>query len=511
MKSIISFLFIIISFRLMAQNPGSLDLNFNASGYIISPVIVNGVHGASGAGGLVVLKDNSVVMVGSTYITPQRYFSILKYLDNGELDSSFGNNGVALIDVGWGDDYASCISTDKDNKFVVGGYSFNGEYNDFGIIRLNSDGSIDKTFGDSGKVIVPTGKSDSYINDITVLSDNSIVVVGKAFMTDNYDFTIYKLLSNGKPDTSFGNNGLVSYNFGTSFDEATKVQVLENEKLIVGGISYNGQNNDITIALLTNTGQLDTTFNHTGYNTWDYQGKTNTFSDMTVAPSGSVYLTGYTTIPGLYAPYVAKFTKNGVIDSTFATKGVLTYSIGEINAYGISISVDNNRDVYAIGYSQIWGQDIFAVKFNSTGTLDSNFGTEGIWSSNFGSDVTSKYCTALGIKSNGKIIIGGTFDNDGNKFLLIQLNNDETSNNLNVRHLSNEVEIFPNPANDLLNLKLGKNQTVNIQIINTDGKTVYANKNFSTNSIDVSGWKNGVYVVYVKSGEDFSVQKVIIQ
>ena len=511
MRSATTILFILFTFRIFAQNPGSLDLSFNSNGYLITPVIVNGIHGASSAGDFVVLEDNSVVMAGSTYLTPQRYFSIIKYLDKGVVDSSFADNGVALVDLGLLEDYACCISTDNNGRLVVAGYSFNGEYNDIGIIRLNSNGSIDKTFGDSGKLVIPIGKSDSYAYDVDVLSDNSIVVAGKAFITDNFDFIVYKLLPDGKPDNTFGNKGLVSYNFGKSFDEATKVLVLENDKLLVGGSSNNGLDLDVTLALLTKSGQLDTTFNHSGFITWDYQGKTNSFGDMAIDSGGSIYVTGNTTIPGYYAPYIAKFTKHGAIDSTFATGGLLTYSIGEINAYSKAITVDDYNNIYATGYSQTWGQDIIVIKFNDRGKLDTNFGTEGVWYSDLGNEVTSKYCVSIGIKSNGKIIIGGSFDDDGYKFLIIQLHNTEAPNKLYTCRLGNELEIYPNPANNLLNIKWGNSNPVDIQILNINGKPVYMRKDFSADYIDVSDWETGIYLVYIKFGSTFSVRKLIIQ
>ena len=511
MKTVIAILFIICTFGLSAQQPGSLDINFNSSGYVTTHVKENG---ASKAADLIVLSDNSVIMVGNTYITPQRYFSLVKYLDNGMPDNSFGENGIVLLDIGLGDDYATCISKDNDEKLVVAGYSFNGNYNDFSIARLTSNGAIDETFCDSGMLVMPTGKSDSYINDVKILADNSIIIAGKAFITDNYDFTLYKLQPNGKPDSTFGVNGFVSFNFGSSYDEAIKVQLLENDKLLVGGTSFNGLTNDVTLARFTNTGTLDSTFNKVGFYSWDFEERTNTFSDMAVGSDGSIYVTGTTTIPGFYAAYISKFSNDGVIDSTFASNGVLSYPIAEINTYGVSLYIDkSNDDVYTCGYSQLWGQDIIVVKFNNFGYLDSNFGTEGIWSYNFGNDVTSKGCAVINLKSNGKIILGGAIDNNGNEFLLIQLNNKEKEiNGLDELASTNEFKIFPNPASEYINIEMEDVKNIGyLEIFDINGKKVLQRIIRPNNQILLDELTMGTYFIRIIQGNDVNTQKLIVK
>src|SRR5438046_1827199 len=75
----------------------------------------------------------------------------------GSLDSTFGNGGIVTTDFGGLDDFAISAAIQSDGKLVQAGYSRNGSDYDVAVVRFNSDGGLDATFGSGGKVTTPVG------------------------------------------------------------------------------------------------------------------------------------------------------------------------------------------------------------------------------------------------------------------------------------------------------------------------------------------------------------------
>ena len=71
----------------------------------------------------------------------------------GDLDTSFDSDGRVTTSIGnGGNDDNRSVAIQSDGKIVMAGATFNGHNNDFAVIRYNTDGSLDMTFGDGGKV-----------------------------------------------------------------------------------------------------------------------------------------------------------------------------------------------------------------------------------------------------------------------------------------------------------------------------------------------------------------------
>ena len=71
----------------------------------------------------------------------------MRYNTDGSLDTTFDSDGVVTTAIGSADDYANSVAIQSDGKIVVAGYSDNGSNGDFALVRYNTDGSLDTTFG----------------------------------------------------------------------------------------------------------------------------------------------------------------------------------------------------------------------------------------------------------------------------------------------------------------------------------------------------------------------------
>jgi uncharacterized delta-60 repeat protein len=135
----------------------------------------------------------------------------------GVLDTSFNSpNGFIIQPIGSSNDYGYSLAIQPDGKILLGGYCRGVSNFDFCIARFNSDGSLDTSFGSSGKVIRPIGSFDDYGYSLAIQSDGKILLGGSCRGVSNYDFCIARFNSNGTLDITFGSGGKVRQPIGSS-------------------------------------------------------------------------------------------------------------------------------------------------------------------------------------------------------------------------------------------------------------------------------------------------------
>jgi uncharacterized delta-60 repeat protein len=143
-------------------------------------------------------------------------FALVKFLASGDLDTSFGNNGLVLSDVGTGtDDLLQGLALQSDGKIVAAGTTRPcvgcfGE--DYALVRYRPGGSIDASFGVNGRVTTDFDSLSDFGNGVAIQSDGKIVVAGSAARTDAFSrarFGFARYLPDGSLDSSFGNGGRV--------------------------------------------------------------------------------------------------------------------------------------------------------------------------------------------------------------------------------------------------------------------------------------------------------------
>lgn len=222
---------------------GSTDKAFGSNGYV-STVTYPGHF--SYVTSMAIQADGKIVIAG--YDTPTdgstSDFAIARYNTNGTLDTSFDGDGIARVGfVGYSNDYAKAVKVQTDGKIVVAGHSNIGAYGfeAFAMARLNTNGSLDSSFGSAGLVKTGFGLgSRAFANDMVIQADGKMVLAGKANPVSDFDFALARYNTNGSLDTTFGTGGKVTTSFGNSYveDSATNV-VLQNGKIVVAGYTTN--------------------------------------------------------------------------------------------------------------------------------------------------------------------------------------------------------------------------------------------------------------------------------
>jgi uncharacterized delta-60 repeat protein len=201
---------------------------------------------------LAIQSDGKIVVVGedrSSEGSSAPSYAILRYNTDGSLDTSFGDGGIALTSAG-DESIAYGAALQGDGKIVVVGQITQAGYDYFGIARYKSDGTPDiPGFGDTGYVMISPGYG-GYASDVVIQPDNMIVAAGRGDFDGSgyYDFTLMRLNWIGGMDNEFGIDGIVHSSLVTGDDSALGVTVQADGKIVAAGVTNNGSNDDFGVA-----------------------------------------------------------------------------------------------------------------------------------------------------------------------------------------------------------------------------------------------------------------------
>src|SRR5262245_24061675 len=153
----------------------------------------------------------------------------------GALDPTFGTGGIVNFDFEWSDRaYAAALQSD--GKIILAGSRNAHTVSDFALARFHTDGSLDGSFGNNGRVITDMGGGSDTVFDVAVQPDGKIVAVGAGTSQGRNAFAVARYQPSGSPDPSFGTDGRVTTSILTG-STAFAVLVLPDGKLIVAGNS----------------------------------------------------------------------------------------------------------------------------------------------------------------------------------------------------------------------------------------------------------------------------------
>src|SRR5262249_25462043 len=131
-----------------------------------------------------------------------------------------GGTGTATAAVGPVSSPGLDAALQSDGKIVVAGYDYNGSNYDFALARFNAGGTPDSTFGSSGLVTTAVTPFDDFGWAVAMQSDGKIVAAGYDNAAGSEDFAVVRYNANGTLDTTFGGTGKVLTQVGTGSDEA---------------------------------------------------------------------------------------------------------------------------------------------------------------------------------------------------------------------------------------------------------------------------------------------------
>nr|WP_295922548.1 T9SS type A sorting domain-containing protein [uncultured Dyadobacter sp.] len=348
---------------------------------------------------------------------------------SGSLDATFGQGGKVTTNVGNGETFMNSVLIQPDGKIVTVGYTGPQEYQGkFCLIRYNSDGTLDNTFGVDGVVETTLGGTEDLAFSAALQPDGKILAAGRTWKGDgDFDFALVRYTAEGLRDLTFGQSGIVTTNFGDGDgdgygddDRASKVVLQPDGKIMLAGATAGPGTAwipDMAFARYLPDGQLDGSFGQNGKVIIhiDEPGLqlAQYVNSMTLQPDGKVLASGFTevldqTTQAINRNFVAvRLDANGNLDNNFGIGGIVLPSIGRDDVAS-SIQVQSDGKILIFGRSSPTDEgfnDFALVRYHANGTPDAAFGNQGIVLTAF--DNTYDFGLDMVIQKDGKILTSG--------------------------------------------------------------------------------------------------------
>ncbi len=488
-----------------SQN-GSIDLTFGDSGY------VRNIPGA--AKSIQVSNEKEIFIRGKS--------SLIKCNPEGEIDLSFGNNGIVEYNLYNLESTSTDMLIQEDGKIVIVGNLVDGATTYVYVLRSNVNGLIDSTFGNNGVFLFNPG-NDNYSKTIIQTDDNSFIVGCQTVLSPtSRDFMLLKLSPNGVLDANFGNNGVVVTDVLGKDDFLQRITTDSNNNIYalghvllaspVNGINYF----EFGLVKYNSIGTLDTAFGNNGKTNFnlDYYSSDNFPNYIKVNDDNSIYVAGHThdNEGGDYELYkLAKLNSNGSLDQTFGDEGVVIVLGGTILLPSQPVEQVNGKlliNAYKIVYqSPPPTYNNLLTRVNIDGTIDLNFATQGAL------ELDSNFYPRGGLvfQSQNKVLtIGGNADGSGT--VLARIIIDDNILNINEQFAENTIIMVPNPSSEVLYISSNENIKYDVEICTMAGKKLISLKNITLNNqkINVSALSSGVYLVKIISESKRIISKKLI-
>jgi uncharacterized delta-60 repeat protein len=384
---------------LKAQSPGTLDNTFSGDGRVYAAPMGGSVPFNRSTG--VVSYNNRIYVAGTCTSGADMDLGIVAFDLNGDLDPSFSGDGIAIINSGDVWDTAMDVIVQSDGKILIGGFNST----DFLVVRLNTNGTLDTSWGTNGIVTTDVTGGWERITRLALQSDGKIIAAGYSSTNIN-DITVVRYNTTGSVDTSFGTNGFINKDLQTRDDRIEGVAVQSDDKILLVGSSARAVGDIDGFAIrLTKDGGFDNTFNTTGISIIDY-GNDEQFSGAAILPDGKIIVSGVK-VSGSSGVY--RYNSNGTLDSSFGVGG---FADSGVAMWSVGVAYHTSKKYVLFGYRYgAPSRDFAIVSFNPEGDLDTCFGTDGVFTTDMG-DATEDYATKGVVLSNGKLLITGQYDTD---------------------------------------------------------------------------------------------------
>lgn len=332
---------------------GTIDNTFGTNGYYL----YNAPGGSSFAYDMELLPSGQLLIAGATSLTaanPQ--FTMLRLNSNGTLDQTFGVNGFFHNDIGSSEDYARKILIQNNKIILVGSSKLPGfSTNRLALTQCDFNGQIDLTFGTNGTTTFQNATGSSCTGQSAVIGNNNdIFICGDAYINNVYYPLLAKVSATGVPYAAFGSNGvLIPMNFNARFFDIE----YDGSKLIMTGQNGVGPWDLVLQARNTNDGALVTTF---GSGVFPSTPGTSIIDvavmdcayELLIHPDGSLLTCG-TTGPSSFVRdfIISKYNANGILQTSFGTNGhtITSFSTSWDDAYGMDLYPGNK--IVVAGFS----------------------------------------------------------------------------------------------------------------------------------------------------------------
>jgi uncharacterized delta-60 repeat protein len=310
---------------------GSIDASFGTSARVVLAQMLPSA--------IAVQSDGKILVAGSGIANPINPIVIARLTSTGAPDVTFGTGGVVTTQLGTVGSsdvaYASSIVVASDGKIVVSGYDYIASTAGTAVVRYETSGALDATFGVGGVVkssVYPTN-ANTFGHPLAVMSDGRIVIGGTSSASSAAG-VLARFTALGAPDTTFDTDGVVDIT-GAGGSAPTAIAIDASGNLFVTGIG--------SMIQFTSAG---------------VQGPTTTLSfvshgNVVAAADGTAYVPGGNSGSGVTGGVaaLAHINANGTYDTAFGTtgNGRFSWNLGASADEVLGLAVQSDGKIVAAG------------------------------------------------------------------------------------------------------------------------------------------------------------------
>jgi uncharacterized delta-60 repeat protein len=276
---------------------GSLDPGFGSSG----KVTFNLVSRDYAIPNTIIVQNDGRLAIGLN--AHNSGFGFVRLLPDGRFDTTFNGTGKLVVSPAKGNSSTSALiymAVQPDGKYVASGMlpgGGKGGSGQFGLIRVNANGTLDTTFGSGGKVVTDLGGTWSAARRVAIQADGKIVAGGDWLANSTSvltSFVFARYLPNGQLDSTFGSGGKTLIGTATSYRRMLGLAIQTDGKIVGSGWDRLSTSSDGNVAILrvNADGTVDAGFGNGGMTLTDYNGMSDTGNDMATQADGRFVVAG---------------------------------------------------------------------------------------------------------------------------------------------------------------------------------------------------------------------------
>jgi uncharacterized delta-60 repeat protein len=477
-QTLFTSLLLILSFIFCQQalsQVSDLDTGFGNSGIVIQ----DGGSYLESANAVAIQADGKIVVVGHWLGQDEFETILLRFNEDGSIDTGFGTGGLVITDSTDAFGYiAFGIAIQPDGKILAAGQAIDPAGTRFMLLRFNTDGTLDDGFGTGGAALANAGGNMSSGFGVALQPDGKILVSGFSNDGLNDNLAIVRFNPDGSLDPSFDGDGIVLTNFGNNDSRGYTVHLTPDGKILVAGRMSNGSTTNITVVRYETDGSLDSSFNGNGMVTSQVATVSDVFLPIGAAlqPDGKLLVTTNSFINNLNEGFILlRYTADGSLDSQFGDNGKTLTTIGSFDV-GRAVAVQPDGYIVVAGYSSSnfnpQTANMVLLRYNTNGDLDTQFGAEGLGLIITDINSQADIATTMALQPDGKIVLaghtakGGLSDISVLRFLPFPSAAAEAQASLL------GISFFPNPVLETgkLAYELSENTTLSARLYDSQGR-----------------------------------------
>ncbi|MFC6237424.1 hypothetical protein [Longivirga aurantiaca] len=398
-------------------NEGSRDTSFSSDA--VAEIPRSSISSAEFGSDVDVQADGRAVVVGSASTTSGQRGVVYRLTTSGARDTTFSGDGRLLVSAAGAALNLTAVAVMADGRIVVAGQTVDAD-SAFVVVRLTTDGGLDKTFDTDGVAIFnPTAPGSDAPIGVAVRADGRVLVAGRT----PTGAILVRFSSAGVLDTGFANG--FTYETVTNLTNPLGMTVDPSGRaVIVGSVGTPAANQDASIARFTAEGVLDTTFDVDGTRVLVASvGAADSLFGVGIDPFGRIVAGGRASIGGVRRVLGVRLLDSGANDPSWAGGAFATPELpvgaGAPPIDALVQSVALTRDGRPLLSIEDGGLRALVVRLTSAGALDTTFGqtgTDGLASASFpnpGGGVQPLLVEGMDVGRDGRITVAGTIDYAG--------------------------------------------------------------------------------------------------